>query len=55
MADSLSPGSSGIVALFDEQWVAEVEKAMANADKVSKHEVDKDSAEAAKKAAAGTA
>ena len=49
VADSLPPGSSGIVALFDEQWVAEVEKATANADNVVKHEVDKDSAEAAKR------
>jgi hypothetical protein len=52
VADSLPPGSSGIVALFDERWVAEVEKATAKADKVSKHEVDKDSAEEAKKAVA---
>jgi uncharacterized membrane protein len=52
VADSLPNNSSGIVALFDEQWVAEVEKATAKADKVSKHEVDKDSAEEAKKAVA---
>ena len=52
VADSLPNNSSGIVALFDERWVAEVEKATAKADKVSKHEVDKDSAEEAKKAAA---
>ena len=52
VADSLPPGSSGIVALFDERWVAEVEKATGKADKVSKHEVDKDSAEEAKKAVA---
>ena len=51
VADSLPPGSSGIVALFDERWVSEVEKAIANADNVAKHQVDKDSAEAAKKAA----
>ena len=38
-----------------DRWVTEVEKAMANADNVAKHEVDKDSAEAAKKAAAGAA
>ena len=55
VAESLPPGSSGIVALFDEQWVSEVEKATAKADRVSKHEVDKDSAEEAKKAAAATA
>ena len=52
VADSLPPGSSGVVALFDERWVVEVEKATAKADKVSKHEVDQDSAEEAKKAAA---
>jgi uncharacterized membrane protein len=43
--DTLPPGSSGIVALFEERWVAEIEKAMAKSDKVSKHEVDKASAE----------
>lgn len=51
VADDLPPGSSGIVALFEEQWEADVDKALANADKVSKHEVDKDSAEKAKAAA----
>ena len=43
--DVLPPGSSGIVALFEERWVEDVDKALANADKVSKHEVDGDSAE----------
>jgi uncharacterized membrane protein len=52
VADSLPNNSSGIVALFDERWIAEVEQATAKADKVSKHEVDKDSAEEAKKATA---
>ena len=42
--DVLPPGSSGIVALFEEQWVEDVDNALANADKVSKHEVDGDSA-----------
>ena len=55
VAASLPPGSSGIVALFEDRWIAEVEKATAKADNVVKHEVDKDSAEAAKKAAAGAA
>jgi uncharacterized membrane protein len=55
VGDSLPPGSSGIVALFEDRWIAEVEKATAKADNVTKHEVDKDSAEAAKKAAAGAA
>jgi uncharacterized membrane protein len=41
----LPPGSSGIVALFEEQGVENVEKALAKADSVHKHEVDADSAE----------
>jgi uncharacterized membrane protein len=41
----LPPGSSGIVALFEERWVEHVEKALMKADKVSKHEVDSESAE----------
>ena len=49
--DVLPPGSSGIVALFEERWVADVDKALAKADKVSKHEVDSASANAAKEAA----
>ena len=53
--DVLPPGSSGIVALFEERWVADVEKALANADKVSKHEVDSGSAEDVKQAAAESA
>ncbi len=51
--DVLPPGSSGIVAIFEERWVVEVEKALAKAEKVSKEKVDstsfaevKDSAEA---------
>ncbi len=43
--DVLPPNSSGIVALFEERWVDDVEKALANADKVNKHEVDSESAE----------
>jgi len=49
----LPPGSSGIVAIFEERWVVEVEKALAKAEKVSREKVDptslaevKDSAEA---------
>jgi uncharacterized membrane protein len=44
----LPPGSSGIVALFEERWVEDVEKALANADQASKHEVDSNSAEEVK-------
>ena len=52
IADDLPYGSSGIVALFDEEWQAEVEKALSNAEKVSKHDVDKGSVDQAKAAAA---
>jgi uncharacterized membrane protein len=51
VADDIPPGSSGIVALFEEQWAADIAKALPKADKVSKHEIDKDSAEQAKAAA----
>jgi uncharacterized membrane protein len=52
VADDLPPNSSGIVALFEEQWAADVEKALKGADDVSKHEVDLQSVEKAKDAAA---
>ncbi len=51
--DVLPPGSSGIVALFEEQWVADVENALANADNSTTHEVDSKSAEQVKAAATG--
>ena len=51
VADDVPPGSSAIVALFEERWATDVEKALPKADKVSKHEVDKQSAENAKTAA----
>ena len=47
----LPPGSSGIVAMFEERWVDDVEKALAKADKVRKHEVDGESAEEVKASA----
>ena len=47
----LPPGSSGIVALFEERWVDDVEKTLAKADKATKHEVDSDSAEEVKASA----
>ena len=43
--DVLPPGSSGIVALFEERWVDDVENALEKADKVSKHELDDKSAD----------
>ena len=49
--DVLPPNSSGIVALFEQSWVPEVEKTLSHADKVTKHEVDPDSAAEVKNAA----
>lgn len=49
--DTLPPNSSGIVAMFEEQWVADVDKALSHADKVSKEQVDADSAKEVKAAA----
>jgi uncharacterized membrane protein len=48
--DALPLNSSGIVALFEEQWVTEVEKTLSHAEKVTKHEVDRDSLEQVKTA-----
>jgi uncharacterized membrane protein len=47
----LPVGSSGIVAVFDEVWVAQVDKALAKAAKVDKEQVDPDSVEQVKEAA----
>ncbi|MFC5264063.1 DUF1269 domain-containing protein [Kribbella qitaiheensis] len=49
--DTLPPNSSGIVALFEESWVADVDKALSHAEKLTKHEVDADSAAEVKNAA----
>ncbi len=49
--DDVPPGSSAIVAVFEERWAADIDKALPKADKVSKHQVDKQSAEKAKAAA----
>jgi len=54
VADDLPPGSSGIVALFEPGPESEIEKALSNADKVSKHEVDPASVEEAKSTATTT-
>ena len=47
----LPPGSSGIIAIFDEIWVAQVDKALAKAEKVDKEKVDRESVDALKGAA----
>jgi uncharacterized membrane protein len=49
--DALPPDSSGIVALFEQTWVTDVDKVLSHAGKVTKHEVDADSAAEVKKAA----
>jgi uncharacterized membrane protein len=41
LEEVLVPGSSGIVAVFEERWVTEVEKALAKADKAQRHELAK--------------
>ena len=51
VADDLPPGSSGIIVLFDPSFTDAVDKALAKASNVSKHDVDPRSAEAAKAAA----
>jgi uncharacterized membrane protein len=48
VANDLPVGSSGIVVLLDEEWVAEAEKALSRADNISTHKVDKHSVEHAK-------
>ena len=53
--DTLPPGSSAIVALFEEVWAEDVRKALAGADNVITHEVDSASAEEVKATAASTA
>ena len=49
--DVIPPGSSGIVAVFDEVWVKQVDKALAKAEKIDKEEVDRESVDQAKEAA----
>ena len=48
VANDLPVGSSGIVVLLDERWVAVAEKALSKADTVAKHEVDGSSIEHAR-------
>ena len=52
--DVLPPGSSGIVAVFEERWVAEVDKALAKAEKVTKEKLDSGSVEGVKESAAAS-
>ena len=43
----MPPGSSAILAVFEERWVAKIERALAKAQKVTRHKVDKASVEGA--------
>ena len=49
--DTLPLNSSGIIAIFEEQWVADIDKALSNASNVTKEKVDKDSADQVKASA----
>lgn len=51
----MPPGSSGIVALFEERWVASVDAALKKASKVTKREVDSESAKEVEKEASSKA
>jgi uncharacterized membrane protein len=42
--DVVPPGTSGVVAVFEEVWVAEVERQLAKANKKAVKEVDKETA-----------
>jgi len=49
--DVLPLNSSGVVAIFEEQWEDDIDSALSNAGKVTKEKVDRDSAEEVKAAA----
>ena len=53
--DTLPLNSSGIVAIFEERWADDVDKALSNASNVTKEKVDSDSADQAKAAASENA
>ena len=52
--DTLPPDSSGIVAMFEEQWAADDRQGPAQASKVTKEQVDPDSAHQVKAAVEAT-
>ena len=49
--DTLPPNSSGIVAIFEERWEDDIDRALSKASKVTKEKVDADSAEQVKASA----
>ena len=48
--DTLPLNSSGVVAIFEPQWAEAIDNALSNATKVTKEQVDKDSADKVKAA-----
>jgi uncharacterized membrane protein len=48
--DTLPLNSSGVVAIFEEQWADAIDRALSNASKVTKEQVDRDSADQVKAA-----
>ncbi len=54
LEDTLPLNSSGIVALFEEQWAGEIDKALPQASKVTKEQVDAGSVAEVKTAATKT-
>ena len=48
--DTLPLNSSGVVAVFEPQWAEAIDNALSNATKVTKEQVDKDSADQVKAA-----
>jgi uncharacterized membrane protein len=48
--DTMPLNSSGIVAIFEDPWAAAIDKALSNASKVTKEQVDRDSADQVKAA-----
>jgi uncharacterized membrane protein len=52
--DTLPLNSSGIVAMFEEQWADDIQKALSSATSVTKEKVDGDSADTVKASASNT-
>jgi hypothetical protein len=52
--DTLPPYRSGIVALFEEQWADDIDKALSHASNVTKEKVDRGSADQVKADASKT-
>jgi uncharacterized membrane protein len=50
LEETVPPGTSGVVAVFEEIWVAEVERQLAKAEKKAVKEADKETARELKKA-----